>query len=149
MTPRTERSPIRYWNYFALFLVLSVVSWRALSALEYRKLAERLGYSGPSERFPISHFRTVAANGSDAQQVWARIRGFDRVTYFLLPFVDGSDTLTVQRFTYPLVTGALDVDVRDLRGRVHDVEVGGYGNRGIRSISATQAYERLGWHPPQ
>jgi hypothetical protein len=148
MKAEPRRRPyLRYWNVAALLAMLGLASWRGLRTVEYRRLSSRLGYDGPAGLFPIGHFRAVAPKGADPQQVWARMKGYDSVSYYTIPFVDGSDTLTVQRFHYRLSLGSLDVDVLYQNGQVHDVDVEDHNQRGMRPISATEAFGRLRWSP--
>lgn len=136
-----------YWNVAAFAVIIGLASWRGLRTVEYRRLSTRLGYDGPAGMFPIAHFRAMAPKGADPQQVWARMRGYESISYYTIPFVDGSDTLTVQRFHYPLHLGSLNVDVQYLHGHVHDVDVDGHSQRGLQAVSAAEAFGRLTWSP--
>lgn len=150
ISPLRSASLVRnLWNATALVMVVAYVTWRVARQREFTRLAERLGYSGPSATFPIAYFRTVAREGAGPQEVWAGMAGYDSVSYYLVPIVGGSDSILVQRFSYPMRWDVLNVEVEYSDAHVRDIETGGDGRLGAHPIPAIEAYSRLGWRPPE
>jgi len=135
------------WNISALVLIMAYVAWRLLRAAEYHELAARLGYDGPSRTFPIAYFRQLAPAGTLPQEVWARMASYHGVDYFVAPIVGTTDSIVIQRFTYPMTWDELNVDIEYSGAVVRDIEVTGYLGPGVRRLTADEAYVRLGWRP--
>ena len=140
-------SLVLLWNGAVVIVIAAFLSWRVLRAREFSNLANRLGYSGPAEEFPMAFFRERVPLEAPPGDVWNRMRGHSTVRYYIAPIIGTSDSVVVQRFGYPMRWDRLDVDVEYLRGGVRNIDVRGDESFGMQEIPPSEAYERLGWRP--